>query len=168
MGASEAIRHVARQPQTDSDRFGYDPSMVICHHPVAEVSLTGVVFQPHTRATVRPANDDRRLLSLHREGSGPSATYEVAPRIVLAADGNDWQPAMIREWIVIHRRLVGRRQLDCRAGASVLRHPWLVACFIRMLSLAPGAVRPLVRFINSPPPMTAAQPERTRHAVESL
>lgn len=284
---------------------------------------SGVVFQPHTRATVGPANDDARLVSLHREGSGLSATNEVAARIVLAADGlghpslndlpefashaadgshigagcevldspaeyaagtihmavgragyvgltvvetgainvaaafdasfvrecgglgpaaaavlrearcpaipsladadwlgtplltrresqlaatrlfvlgdaagyvepftgegmtwgihaawavaplalravNDWQPAMIREWTVTHRRLVGRRQRICRAVASVLRHPWLVAGLIRVLSLAPGVARPLVRFINSPPPITAAQPERTRHAVESI
>lgn len=90
----------------------------------------------------------------------------VAPLALRAV--HDWHPAMIREWTVTHRRLVGRRQRVCRAVASVLRHPWLVAGFIRMLSLAPGVVRPLVRFINSPPQMTAAQPERTRHAVESL
>lgn len=97
---------------------------------------------------------------------GIHAACAVAPLALRAA--NDWQPALIREWTQTHTRLVGRRQRICRAVASVLRSPWLVAGLIRILAFAPGVVRPLVRFINSPSPMPAAQPERTRHAVESV
>ena len=64
---------------------------------------------------------------------------------------HDWRPSLMRDWTALHQRLVGRRQRVCRVVSGVLRRPWLFAAATRLLSIAPRVVRPLVRFIHTPP-----------------
>ncbi|HWE38443.1 MAG TPA: hypothetical protein VG406_17860 [Isosphaeraceae bacterium] len=80
----------------------------------------------------------------------------IAPIAVRAIEG--WTPSLIREWSSLHHRIVGRRQLVCRAASVVLRRPWLMPLAFGALALWPGASGYVVRRLNAPSPLPASCP----------
>ena len=64
----------------------------------------------------------------------------VAPLAARAVER--WRPELARQWADLHRRVVGRRQVVCRAAAAVLRRPWLHAAGGAPAGTAPRAGRP--------------------------
>jgi flavin-dependent dehydrogenase len=71
----------------------------------------------------------------------------VAPLVVRAVAG--WQPALLREWQALHRRLVRNREGACRLAAFLLRRPALVAGVVRVLRWLPWLAWPVVRSLNA-------------------
>jgi flavin-dependent dehydrogenase len=59
-----------------------------------------------------------------------------------------WHPRFTYEWESIYRRLLGPRQVVCRAVASVLRSPGLMRTAVRLLTLAPTLATPLTRYLG--------------------
>ena len=72
----------------------------------------------------------------------------VAPFLQQSMRGE--MAAAERGWTVKHRELVGRRMRLCRSVSCLLRYPVLVGAAVRLLALAPGLARPLVRSLNTP------------------
>jgi flavin-dependent dehydrogenase len=70
----------------------------------------------------------------------------VAPLAARAAER--WRPELVRQWTVIHRRIVSRRQTVCRAAAAVLRRPWLTRLTVRVLGRAPLLAAPVIAGLN--------------------
>jgi menaquinone-9 beta-reductase len=78
----------------------------------------------------------------------------VAP---LAAQAMErWDPRIGRAWSDLHRRLVGRRQLICRAIALMLKRPCLASIGFEVLSRSPASARFVFRRLNAPPSFTNA------------
>ena len=78
----------------------------------------------------------------------------VAP---LAAQAMErWDPRIGRAWSHLHRRLIGRRQLICRAIALMLKRPYLASIGFEVLSRAPASARFVFRRLNAPPSFTNA------------
>jgi flavin-dependent dehydrogenase len=67
-----------------------------------------------------------------------------------------WDPAIIRAWSSLHRRLIGRRQIVCRAVAIGLRQPWLASIGFEIFFRAPESAGLLFRRLNAPPSFTNA------------
>ena len=63
---------------------------------------------------------------------------------------NCWHPRLARQWARTHRRLVGRRQLVCRALALGLAQPWLVRIGFETLERVPLAATCVMRLLNTP------------------
>ncbi len=61
-----------------------------------------------------------------------------------------WSPHLAREWARTHRRLIGRRQLVCRALALGLARPWLVRIGFETLERVPLAASCVMRLLNTP------------------
>jgi flavin-dependent dehydrogenase len=61
-----------------------------------------------------------------------------------------WSAARETEWIQLHRRIVGQRQLWCRGFAALLRHPRLAQLAIRAAAVWPGLCQSIVNSINRP------------------
>jgi 2-polyprenyl-6-methoxyphenol hydroxylase-like FAD-dependent oxidoreductase len=74
----------------------------------------------------------------------------IAPTALRAIEG--WTPGLLREWSAAHRRLVGRRQVVCRAAALALRQPWLIPAVFGTLGRWPGASGYVLRRLNAPSP----------------
>jgi menaquinone-9 beta-reductase len=79
-----------------------------------------------------------------------AAGAAVAPLAARAA--GRWHPALAGEWRRLYRRLLGRRQLVCRAVAAVLRSPGLTRLVVRLLGHAPALAVPVVRYLGNGPP----------------
>lgn len=72
-----------------------------------------------------------------------------------------WQPGLVREWTVLHRRLIGRRQRVCRGLRWLLRRPLLVRGAMAVLSRMPSLAEPLVQHLTTlpaVPPTKASTP----------
>ena len=67
-----------------------------------------------------------------------------------------WDPALGRSWSSLYRRLIGRRQVVCRAVALGLRQPWLASIGFEVLSRAPSSAGFVLRRLNAPPSFTNA------------
>jgi flavin-dependent dehydrogenase len=80
----------------------------------------------------------------------------LAPIALRATEG--WTPILVREWSALHRRIVGRRQLVCRAASVALRRPWLVPLAFGALARWPVASGYLLRHLNAPSPLPASCP----------
>jgi 2-polyprenyl-6-methoxyphenol hydroxylase-like FAD-dependent oxidoreductase len=78
----------------------------------------------------------------------------VAPVALQAIER--WNPGLVRVWPDVHKRLVGRRQVVCRAIALCLRRPWLAAIGFAVLFRLPAAAGVVVRRLNAPPSFTNA------------
>ena len=115
-----------------------------------------------TRRT-RPLGDDRLFVLGDAAGYVEPFTGEgmawalasglaIAPLALRAIGG--WTPSLVREWTSLHRRLVGRRQLVCRAAAMALRRPWLIPIVFGSLARWPGASGYVLRRLNAPSPFT--------------
>jgi menaquinone-9 beta-reductase len=63
----------------------------------------------------------------------------------------DWRPELVTEWTQMCRKMIGRRQLVCRAIAGLLRVPVAVSGMTHLLRVAPGLAAHVVRFISSMP-----------------
>ncbi|MCH9033259.1 MAG: NAD(P)/FAD-dependent oxidoreductase [Planctomycetes bacterium] len=61
-----------------------------------------------------------------------------------------WDPSIVDEWTVLHRRIVNRRHFACRAVTKLLRRPTLTCATIRLLSHLPQIAAPLVAWLNKP------------------
>ncbi len=75
-----------------------------------------------------------------------AAGRAVAPLAARAV--KDWHPNLARDWERDYRRLVGRRQLVCRAIAAVLRSPRLMRTAVRMIARAPALATPLTSYLG--------------------
>jgi len=67
----------------------------------------------------------------------------VAP--IVASAVREWRDDLVQAWTRTHARVVGRRQLECRALAWVLRRPQATHAVAAVLSSAPRLAAPLVR-----------------------
>ena len=72
----------------------------------------------------------------------------LAPIALNAVTG--WKDAHARLWTRMHARLVGRRQLQCRVLAKVLRSQRLSSWMVRALALCPALATPFVRNLSRP------------------
>ena len=61
-----------------------------------------------------------------------------------------WHPRLADEWARTHRRLIGRRQLVCRALALGLQKPWLIHIGFEALDRNPLAARGVMRLLSTP------------------
>ena len=77
-----------------------------------------------------------------------ASAQAVAPLARRAMDG--WDPQIARDWSVLYRQLIGRRQRVCRAVALGLRRPWLAAIAFEVLSRLPASAGFVVRHVNAP------------------
>lgn len=82
------------------------------------------------------------------EGIGWALADAAALEALALAGAARWSSAFIEEWSAIHRNLLGRRQRVCRAVTRILRHPRLLAGALPLVDRAPGALAPLVRWLN--------------------
>ena len=80
--------------------------------------------------------------------------HAVAPLALQAIER--WEPQLARAWSKLHRRLIGRRQILCRATALTLRQPWLAPLAFGVLSCVPGSAAFLINRLNAPPSSTNA------------
>ncbi len=69
-----------------------------------------------------------------------------------------WHPRLAREWARTHRRLIGQRQLVCRALALGLTQPWLVRIGFATLERIPVAATGAMRLLNTPSIYSTASP----------
>jgi menaquinone-9 beta-reductase len=67
-----------------------------------------------------------------------------------------WDPQIARDWSVLYRQVISRRQLVCRAVAMGLRRPWLAAIGFEVLSRLPASAGFVVRHVNAPSTLTNA------------
>jgi flavin-dependent dehydrogenase len=72
----------------------------------------------------------------------------VAPLALQAIDR--WDPRLERDWLRLHRRLIGRRQRVCRALAIVLRHPWMIHAGFELQARVPAAAHLVIKRWNEP------------------
>jgi flavin-dependent dehydrogenase len=68
-----------------------------------------------------------------------------------------WEPRIAREWETLHARVVGRRQIFCRAAAAVLRRPWMVRAAFELLVRLPTSAGRFVDYLNAPPHFVGAR-----------
>ncbi len=117
-----------------------------------------------TRQT-RPLAEDRLFLLGDAAGYVEPFTGEgiawalVSGRAIapLASQAMEkWDPSIGRAWSSLHRRLIGRRQVVCRAFALLLRQPLLASIGFEVLSRAPASARFVFRRLNAPPSFTNA------------
>jgi len=66
-----------------------------------------------------------------------------------------WEPSLARAWVLLHRRLVTRRQYLCRALATLLHHPRLVHATLQLAARAPSIARLMIERVNA----TSALPQ---------
>jgi flavin-dependent dehydrogenase len=111
---------------------------------------------PLTRRADRVA--DQRLFALGdatgyvEPFTGEGLAWAMASAVALAPlalrASRCWQPALVREWNTLHRRLVTRRQFVCRWLAAALRRPWLWRAPLAVLDCFPWLARPLLSYLN--------------------
>jgi menaquinone-9 beta-reductase len=78
----------------------------------------------------------------------------MAPLALQAIDR--WEPRLVRDWDILHDRVVRRRQLVCRAATAVLRRPLLVRAAFEAVARLPGLTARLVDSLNAPPDFVEA------------
>jgi flavin-dependent dehydrogenase len=62
-----------------------------------------------------------------------------------------WEPRLAGEWQVLHDRVVGRRQVLCRATAAVLRRPWMARAAFEVIARLPRSAGRFLEVVNAPP-----------------
>jgi 2-polyprenyl-6-methoxyphenol hydroxylase-like FAD-dependent oxidoreductase len=122
---------------------------------------------PALTRRARPLGDERLFLLGDAAGyvepfTGEGMAWAIASGLALAPIAlraiSGWTPASIREWTSVHRRIVGRRQLVCRAASLALRRPWLMPLAFATLARWPGASGYVLRRLNAPSPLPASCP----------
>ena len=76
-----------------------------------------------------------------------TAGRAVAPLAAQAAER--WHPRLVRQWELRYRRLLGSRQLVCRAVACVLRSPALTRTAVRLLARVPALAAPMTHYLGA-------------------
>jgi len=107
----------------------------------------------------RPLAEDRLFLLGDAAGyvapfTGEGIAWALASAQALAPLGlraiERWDPRLSQAWSNLHWRLVGRRQLVCRAIALVLSRPGLTHLGFEFCRRAPGAAGLIVKRLNAP------------------
>jgi flavin-dependent dehydrogenase len=117
-----------------------------------------------TRQT-RPLAEDRLFLLGDAAGYVEPFTGEgiawalasgraIAPLALRGIEG--WDPGLARDWDGLHRRLVRRRQLVCRAATAALHRPWLARLGFELFSRMPTAFGRVLKVVNAPPSFSEA------------
>lgn len=75
-----------------------------------------------------------------------AAGRAVAPLAAQAVQR--WHPQLARQWERTYRRLLGPRQIVCRAITAGLRSPWLTRAAVRLLALAPALATPMTHYLG--------------------
>ena len=102
-------------------------------------------------AALLPGGRRRLCRAVHRRGDrlGPGAGRAVAPLALRAIER--WEPGLGREWGRLHRRVVGRRQVVCRAaGRRAAAAPARPAPPSRPSTRLPARRRSLARLSERP------------------
>ena len=60
-----------------------------------------------------------------------------------------WEPTLPQSWVLLHRRLVTRRQYLCRALATLLHHPRLAHAALELVTRVPGVARLMIERVNA-------------------
>jgi 2-polyprenyl-6-methoxyphenol hydroxylase-like FAD-dependent oxidoreductase len=84
------------------------------------------------------------------EGMAWALASAVAVAPLAAAAVRQWELSLIDRWTRSHRRLVGRRQLTCRAAAVVLQRPRLTRLAIGLVKFSPAVAQPIIAMLNAP------------------
>ncbi len=122
---------------------------------------------PALTRRARPLGDERLFLLGDAAGyvepfTGEGMAWAIASGLAVAPIAiraiEEWTPGLIREWSSLHRRIVGRRQLVCRAASGALRRPWLTPLAFGALARWPGASGYMLRRLNAPSPLPASCP----------
>src|SRR5262249_49005935 len=61
-----------------------------------------------------------------------------------------WDQGLVRDWDVLHNRLVRRRQIVSRAAAAALHRPWLAHLGFEALNRMPAAIGRILRDVTAP------------------
>jgi flavin-dependent dehydrogenase len=70
-----------------------------------------------------------------------------------------WDARVAREWEVLHGRVVRRRQVFCRAAATVLRRPWLTRMVFEVLAQVPAPAGRFLEYYGGTEVGQASQPD---------
>lgn len=73
----------------------------------------------------------------------------VTPLVIRGVQ--DWTPAIGQRWSSLHRRVIARRQIICRAVSRLLRSPTAMDVTRFVLTWAPWLAHPVIRSLNAPP-----------------
>ncbi len=60
-----------------------------------------------------------------------------------------WEPALARTWVLLHRRLVRRKQCICNLLATLLHHPALAHVAFELIARVPGVARFIIERVNA-------------------
>jgi len=60
-----------------------------------------------------------------------------------------WEPSLARAWVLLHRRLVTRRQYLCRVLATLLHHPGLAHAALELVARVPSVSRFMIKRVNT-------------------
>jgi 2-polyprenyl-6-methoxyphenol hydroxylase-like FAD-dependent oxidoreductase len=120
-----------------------------------------------TRRT-RPLADERLLILGDAAGYVEPFTGEgiawalgsaraIAPLAARALDR--WDARLGREWEILHRRVVRRRQFLCRAAAEILRRRWLTRAAFEVIARLPVPAGRLLEYYGGDEVGRAFQPD---------
>jgi flavin-dependent dehydrogenase len=125
-------------------------------------NLDGCSWRGTAALTRRPqrTHDERLLLIGDAAGYVEPFTGEgiawalwsavaVTPLVVRGVQ--DWTPAIGEQWSSLHRRVIARRQVICRAVSRLLRSPMAMDVTRFVLTRAPWLAHPVIRALNAPP-----------------
>ena len=84
------------------------------------------------------------------EGIAWAMNGAIALAPIVASAIVKWDDAHAKSWARIHARQIGRRQLQCRVLAKVLRSRRLSSLLVRCVSHFPVLAAPFVRTLNRP------------------
>jgi flavin-dependent dehydrogenase len=113
---------------------------------------------PLTRRT-RPPAEERLFLLGDAAGyvepfTGEGIAWALASGRVIAPMAlraiARWDQGLVRDWDVLHNRLVRRRQIVSRAAAAALHRPWLAHLGFEALNRMPAAIGCVLRYVNAP------------------
>jgi menaquinone-9 beta-reductase len=60
-----------------------------------------------------------------------------------------WESSLVRTWVLLHRRLVTRKQYVCRALATLLHHPGVARVAFELIARVPGVARLVIERVNA-------------------
>jgi flavin-dependent dehydrogenase len=84
------------------------------------------------------------------EGMAWALASAIAVAPLASAAVRQWDSSLVDRWTELHRRLVGRRQLTCRAAAAILRRPRLTRLAMGLLRFSPALANPIIAMLNAP------------------
>jgi flavin-dependent dehydrogenase len=126
--------------------------------PVPGLETAGWRGTPGLTRSTRPLGDRRLLVLGDAAGYVEPFTGEgiawalasaraISPLAARAVDR--WDARLIDEWAALHRQVVRRRQVLCRAAAAVLRRPWLTRVALEWIARWPRPAGRVVEHLNA-------------------